>query len=214
MTRLTRSDAQLDAEAAAPRDNRSLQAVLLRHRAMFRHDTFLPRVATEGAASPDEADPDDDGVVHVGMTWTAAFERRILAPGRQYPWADAFRALGQMCRGVHHAHQDRTEFRGGLCRALVSLVIIGDQPIGRAAQTLGIEPARAGLTLRTALLWMEAEQSRQHQRMLDRERAVEGARLAREDAGYVAIPVHHHVPLDGLHRSECQNAVCKRERAA
>ena len=216
MTRISKSPEQYDAEAAAPRDNRSLQAVLLRHRAMFRQDTYIPRIATEtppviidGETGERTSDPN-----HVGMTWSAAFERRILAPGRQYPWADAFRALGQMCRGVHHAHRDRTEFRGSLCRALVSLVIIGDQPIGRAARTLGIEPARAGLTLRTALLWMEAEQSRQAQRQLDRERAVEGARMAREDAGYVAIPVHQHVPLDGLHRSECQNAVCRKERAA
>ena len=215
MTRLTRSDAQLDAEAAAPRDNRNLQAVLLRHRAMFRQDTYIPRIATETppVVIDEDGEPHSDAN-HVGMTWTAAFERRILAPGRQYPWADAFRALGQMCRGVHHAHQDRTEFRGSLCRALVSLVIIGDQPIGRAARTLGIEPARAGLTLRTALLWMEAETSRQAQRQLDRERAVEGARMAREDAGYVAIPVHQHVPLPGLHKQECSNVVCRKERAA
>ena len=107
MTRISKSPEQLDAEAAAPRDNRSVEAVLAKHRALFRADTFLPRVAAEGAASPDEEDATDDGVVHVGMTWSAAFERRILAPGRQYPWAAAFMALGQMCRGVHHAHQDR-----------------------------------------------------------------------------------------------------------
>lgn len=219
MTRIDKSDAQLDAEAAAPYD---LAASIALHRALWTDDCRIPRLVSRTPPIVTEEGERRAQYSHTGMPTSGQLHRRIFEqqPGEAFPWVSAFRALRMNCRRNHrltHVGADRPYWRGSLCQEVVRLVIIGmRRPDGRsgplspdeAAAVLRLEYGLAEL-LRDTFTFMEqhidwlqarAEQRRKHDSGVFR-------------VGETVEPIKHHA-VGGLHALECQHPECVARRAA
>jgi hypothetical protein len=209
MTRIERSPEQLDAEAAGPEQR--LELLIEDHRALYRADLALPRLHIRTGYTPDEegATGPDSHIGWTGMEFTEPFLRYInwdsksqeagvrppvsLGPG--YAWAKAFYAQWAECRRYHREHHGRPEWRGSLCRQLVSLTVRYDLSLESACLVLGVTPARAGRTLRIGLLWIESSMDRWLKRQEEQARPLR-SRVLWRDSGE-----RHH--LAGLHAEDC-----------
>jgi hypothetical protein len=194
MTSLRKSDAQLDAEASQPLEERDLDAAIEVHRALYAADlNWLLRLHVR------------DGESGIGPPFSHYFEDFLDGRLGAFPWSRAMLALRQNCRSSHAPkHTDRDEWRGSLCHTLTGMVIRLDYSLDAARFRLGLpEEGKTRRTLDNALLFLErrledAYWREQQQRPVERKPA---EWMARE---------HVHVGLPGLHREDCRNPVCRR----
>lgn len=231
MTRIRRSDAQLDAEAQGHRLSEvpeywacpkhpthadiSVVELIDEHRDHLRTELSLPRLHV------------GDGEYGIGMPFAAPFEyyigwerreqaegRRPSHPGILFPWSSARWAQWAECRRSHPEHHDRSEWRGSLCSGLITWTVINRSSNGTyytltdACAVLGVTSDRAGRTLRNSLLWIERRMDAVREREEQRQRS----QTPYEPWEPPKVAEHHIV--DGLHREECMHPECVRRRAA
>jgi len=208
MTR-QKSDSQLDAEAAAPQ--RSLDAMLADHRALYQADLFIPRLSTESPpvftdshTGVQSADP----MSMIGPTLSKQlagyidYHQRdgetVPTPSGIFPYARSMATMRRECRRAHSDHWDRPEWRGSLCNRLVSMTVAEGYAFDRACYDLVVDRKRSERVLRRALVriveHMDELQARQT--------------YAKTDGVWPAPPPHVHRPLGGLHQIECEQ--CRR----
>lgn len=214
MTRIDKSDAQLDAEA-----NVTLSELIRAHRIYYQRDLYIPRLSTESPPvfiDPQTGKPDEVEASQVGMTLSWPLTSYITdAYGQTFPWSRAAFAQWAMCRRVHPEHADRDEFDGSLCKLLVGLVIRQGYVLERACLKIGITPEKAGRVLRAALLGIDSEMKRQKAKAHHRQMEDEGRFIGQDTEGrYVwdePPPAHHAVP--GMHIEDCPNPACREYRS-
>lgn len=204
MTRIDKSEAQLDAEAHAP-----LSELVRKHRIYYRRDLYIPRLATDEPpvfTNPDTGERTADEMSMIGPTLSWPLTSYISESfGRTFLWSRAAYGQWAICRRSHPEHRDREAFRGSLCKMLVGMVIRQGWEPDRVAVELQLDRERVAEALRSALKAIDREM----------ERLVEGGvQRFREDQGrftlYDEPPVHHAVP--GLHMQDCPQ--CRRTNAA
>lgn len=213
MTRIDRSDSQLDAEAQYRRaEEVSVGELIEDHRAMLRADLELYRLH------------DRDGESGIGPPFSDRFRRYIdwdrkdqaagvrpTRPGPTAPWITARYAQWAECRRSHPEHHDRPEWRGSLCHALVSWTVVNGRSLTDACLILGVTPPRAGRTLRNALLWVESHIDRQRDRDEQRQRD-------RERPAYKVYeppkPSEERHDQPGIHQETCPKCIKRRRDAA
>jgi hypothetical protein len=221
MTRLAKSDSQLDAEASAqPLEERDLDAAILLHRALYTADVWIPRLHVgrggngrststwKDSPDPDPADAGGyGGIGWTGVEFTGHFARYLDGEyGQAFPWSKAMFALRHNCRVTHRPkHTDRVEWRGSLCAELVALVIRQDYSLDMARLRLGLpEEGKTRRTLDNALLFLERKLEDSYWR------AQQQKPVERTPAEWMA-DVHVHVGLNGLHAVDCPQ--CRRAAA-
>jgi hypothetical protein len=186
LTDIRKSDAQLDAEAAQPLEERDLDAAIALHRAAFAADrNWLLKLHVR------------DGDYGLGVPFSPAFEALLEGRLGQFPYSKALLHLRERyCRATHPSHTSRPEWRGSLCSALVSIVIRLEQPIAEAQRQLGLpNEGKTRRTLDNALLYVE----RRVDEFYEAQRRPVPERTPAEWMG----PAHVHQTLGGLHREEC-----------
>ena len=213
MTDIRKSDAQLDAEAAAPED-RDLDAAIRDHRILFRVETGLLKLHAR--------DGDDAGIGPPfnpvfadylnAMAWRekpGQTEKPPMAPAAM-PWSKSLLFLRWMvCRKTHVKHWEKPEWGGSLCHALVSYVIRHETSLDYARLQLGLpDEGKSRRTLDSALLVIE----RRLEALLQDDRAKQ-ALPPRSPSEWMAA-AYRHQPLGGAHALECENPVCRARRAA
>lgn len=192
MTDIRKSDAQFDAEASAPLEERDLEAAIELHRILYAADlSWLHKLHVR------------DGESGIGVPFSPAFEALLDGRLGGFPWSRAMLHLRhRVCRGTHPEHLERPEWRGSLCHTLVHLVIRHEYSVDHARYELGLpDEAKTRRTLANALLTIE--------RHLDDSMRREQQRQTqpRKPAEWMAAPWVHR-RLDGLHREECEQ--CRR----
>ena len=210
-----KSEAQLDAEAAAP-----LSELIRKHRVYYQRDLYIPRLAADEPpvfTNPQTGERSADDMSIIGPTLSWPLESYITSSyGQTFPWSRAAFAQWADCRRVHPEHQDREEFRGSLCKQLIGLVIRQGYILERACLVLGLTPERAARTLRSALLGIDAEMQRQHNKATQRAKEDSGQFVGQDIRGHYVWdgppPIHHAVP--GMHEHDCPNPDCVQRRAA
>jgi hypothetical protein len=186
VTQIRKSDAQLDAEAAQPLEERDLDAAIVLHRALYRADIFIARLHQR------------DGESGIGPPFSPPFENYLDDRLGGFPWSRAlFWLRYRVCRSSHPEHLTRPEWGSGLCYRLVDLVVRREFSLDMARLELGLSSGpRSRRTLDSALLAIE-------RRMEDQARLEQAKqsrpRLPAEWMG----PAHHHRALGGLHAAEC-----------
>ena len=190
MTRVDKSPEQLDAEAAAPLEERDLDLAVLAHRRLFRVECGILRLHQR------------DGESGLGPPFSQLFENYLDGRLGAFPWSRALFHLRYVCRGNHPEHL-REEWRGALCWALVNLVVRQDYSLGGARKELYLaNEGKSRRTLDSALLTIE--------RRLEDQLAAERQRqtpVQRSPSEWMA-PAHVHHRLEGLHAEECEQ--CRR----
>ena len=106
MTDLRKSDAQLDAEAATPLEERDLDAAIRAHRLLYGMETGILRLH--------QRDGDDQGL---GPPFNYLFADFLDANYHALPWHRSLDHLRGVCGALHTKHFD------DLCFGLVSLVV-------------------------------------------------------------------------------------------
>lgn len=201
MTRIERSDSQLNAEAAQPLEDRDLGQAIAVHRAMFAADrNWLTKLHVR------------DGESGLGVPFSPAFEALLEGRLGQFPYSKAMLGLrDRHCRGLHlPKHSSRDEWQGALCHTLVGLVIRLELPLPEAQRRLGLPNERqTRRTLDNALLYLERRIEDDYAAYILRE--TQKHRPARTPNEWMA-PDHQHLPLPGLHADDCIQ--CLRRRAA
>lgn len=201
-----KSDAQLDAEAAAPLVD--MGALITLHREAYLADLYIPRLVTHQPPTTldlQTAVLDEEPAAAIGMTISGLLLRRLGSPadyGAAFPWAKAYWLLRSWCRRNHAEHRgaERPYWRGALCYQSVRLTVIEEWSVLNTATVLRhdeLEPV-----LRDAFGFIE--------RSIDRARQLAEKR-EHEDAGlfYVGedIEPHRHRPLGGMHLEDCPQCV-------
>ena len=145
MTRIDRSEAQLDAEAAAPLEERDLDAAIEMHRTLFRAEVGILRLH--------QRDGDDAGL---GPPFHHRFADFLDEHYGSFPWNRALLWMRyRVCRSSHPEHL-RAEWGSGLCGELVSLDSRGEYSLDRARLKLGLpHEGKSRRTLDSALLVIE-----------------------------------------------------------
>ena len=212
---LDKSDAQLDAEAAAP-----LSELIRKHRMYYRRDLYKPVLASDDPPVLFDGDEAEVQVSEIGMALSWPLTSHVFSETRfieedgdrvEEPvysihspdsmWSKAAFAQWAQCRRGHPEHHERKAFQGSLCKLLVGRVIRGGFEPDEMAYQLQLDRERVAETLRSALKAIDREM----QRLIDK-----GMTRHSEDQGRFTIfeerPVHHAVP--GLHMQECPQ--CKR----
>jgi hypothetical protein len=186
MTDIRKSDAQLDAEAAAIED-RDLDAAIDLHRALYQVETGILKLHQR------------DGESGLGPPFNPIFAAFLDEQYGAFPWSKALTYLRwNVCHRTHVTHRERSEWSGSLCHSLVSLVIRHDLAVGRAQWQLGLPDAgKTRRTLDSALLVME----RRLESLLADDKAKQLP--ARTPAEWMATD-HGHRALPGLHAAECE----------
>lgn len=231
MTRRERSDAQLDAEAAAPRHEQLITDLIEDHRHLYRADLQEYRLhASSGETGSDwtgdrrpvgrEYGSNGHPATWTGLPFTPVFLRYIdwardqeqvsirpSFPGRHYAWSTAFWARWAECRRFHPEHHDRPEWRGSLCYQLIHFTIRREPPSGleAACLILGLTPPRAGRTLRDGLLYIASYMDRQHNRQKETLKPLR-ERMGKDPNEVPLWRDRHQLErhgLGGLHREDC-----------
>ena len=200
-----KSDAQLDAEAAAPPV--ALDTLILQHRLAFRRDLFIPKLTTETPPAYIDGQTGRliaDDMSMIGPTISYRLWAYLNATG-PFPWTRAYTFMRDRCRRTHtRGHHEHESWRGSLCGALVGYTVRHEWSFGQACYELYITPERAEPVLRSALTAIE-------QRMMElaeRQEAWQHHGSWPRDP----LPVHHHVP--GVHEEDCPHPECVARRAA
>lgn len=215
MTQLRKSDAQLDAEAAAP--TRSLEdAIAEPHQIIIEWQAALdaePTMRITGRHPALIVDADNQALIEaskVGMDLTEAMiewvdagfpikpaSQQIGARGRN-PVHDALLLWERKCRKEHARWADH---RGRPVCAEIAWAVIRDRTnLQWAAEFTGVSFARAERLLALAIGFMHEKQGR----WFDNEEVIIPARTPAE---WMAAP-HQHKSIGGLHAEECP--VCLR----
>jgi hypothetical protein len=167
MTRIEKSDAQLDAEAAE--DLSRLPQTVALHRAMWRDDNRLERLVSRQPPLTRYEKTDDPELIRygandeyviergaiVGMPMSGNMIRRLSEnPGELYPWVAGLNYLKTVCRRRHPDHRslEHPYWRGALCWTLVRAVVIDGLSIQNAAAVLRADDAERILAGALALI--------------------------------------------------------------
>lgn len=196
MTRIEKSESQNIAEAAAPLEERDLDAAIAAHRVLYAADLGILRLHVR------------DGESGIGPPFNPVFEAFLDGRLGQFPWSRAFFSLRyRFCR-THSKHRGPPEWGGALCATLTSLVIRHEYSLDRARMKLGLpNEGKSRRTLDNALLYIEGYLNR----LADYEARDHQAAVERTPAEWMR-PEHEHHPVPGLHQLEC--AQCLRRRVA
>ena len=186
MTDIRKSDAQLDAEAAAPED-RDLDQAIAAHRILYRVETGILKLHQR------------DGESGLGPPFNPIFAAYLDEHYGAFPWSKALLYLRLMvCRKTHSGHTQRDEWNGSLCHSLVSYVIRHKTSLDYARLQLGLpDEGKTRRTLDSALLIIE----RRLEALIADDKAKQ-ALPARTPAEWMAGQ-HQHVAMPGLHAIEC-----------
>lgn len=184
-TNVHKSDAQLDAEAAAPLKERDLDAAIAVHRLLYSAETGVLKIHQR------------DGESGLGPPFNPIFEAFLDERYHAFPWSRSLAYLHwAVCRRTHVKHWDRPVWRGSLCYSLTSLVIRRELSVGRAQWELGLPDAgKTRRTLDSALLTIE--------RRLETLAADDKPEVRREPAEWMAVARGERHDQGGLHASEC-----------
>jgi hypothetical protein len=215
VTSLRKSDAQLDAEASAPLEERDLDAAIAAHRVLYAADLGILRLHVrdgESGIGPPFAPPFAnfldywycDAKEPCGHDHTN--DLPIARYGIQFPWTSGLKAVRIECRRSHKEHWDRPEWRGSFCYQLVSMVCCRNWTYERACFELAASPRRTRGPMFRALRRIEDEMQKMHDKEMARQ-----SPAPRTPAEWMAEE-HHHRVLDGLHVEDCIQ--CLRRRAA
>lgn len=171
-----KSDAQLNAEAAAPPP--PITARILLHRQYAAAETWIPRLHVR------------DGERGDGLAFSGAFVAFLDQEfGGVFPWFAGWTRLRGECDTFHKEHELN-------CADLVAAVVRWEWGYEWVCGLYGLDPARTERTLHRALRHIE-------QVMADRRaRAAERAHSDRGRHDWQA-PRYQHIPLPGLHALEC-----------
>ncbi len=199
-----------------------IESAIAFQRGMYRDDTRIDRLVSR---LPPTALDLNTGQLHVedgarvGMTMSGRLLRYVGHPegyGADFPWSKAYWHLGRECRKSHTGHrgEDRTYWRGNLCKQAVRLTVIGAESHGhgplsarQAASVLRVASIDAVLLRCFRFIEERMDDFREH-----------AERRSREDAGLGpgAIPhpeLAHHVP-SAEHVADCPNRECRSKRIA
>ncbi len=188
-----------------------IESVIAFQRGMYRDDIRIDRlVSRQPPTSLDLGTGllDEEPGARVGMNMSGRLLRFVSHPegyGSDFPWSKAYWHLGHECRKSHPGHrgEDRTYWRGNLCKQAVRLTVIGSESHGygplsapQAARVLRV--ASIDAVLLRCFRFIE-------ERMDDFRRASE--QRVREDAGLGpgAVPrvEQGHRAIEGLHVQDC-----------
>lgn len=222
MTEIRKSDAQLDAEAAAPIDYAALERRIRLHRAMYAAE--LPLKMTQHRVPSDLEDIPLRGVLEPvldagelgGPSMSADMVRRLTEPpSRTVYWARARWALRHTrCRRSHPEHWEPVAWRGSLCDRLVQLTVIGERSFASACIRTGTDPDRTVKVLDRALGFIEDHMAMARKR--DAAIAASDVGGVADDRGKITYQMvetvrHAHHAVPGLHMQECPQ--CRRSAA-
>lgn len=184
MTDIRKSDAQLDAEAAAPLEDRDLDAAIDVHRQLYQVETGILRLHSR------------DGESGIGPPFNPVFAAFLDERYHAFPWSRSLLFLRwNVCRRTHSQHWERAEWRGSLCFELVNYVIRRESSLDYARLQLGLpNEGKTRRTLDSALLVIE--------RRLEALLADDKPEVRRDPVEWMASP-HAHRPLGGLHGEDC-----------
>ena len=197
------SDAQLDAEAAAPPI--PLGAIIAFHRHAYAADLFIPKLTTDSppvTTDPNTGERREDEMSMLGPTLSHALYSWITeAYGTRFPWSRSRAAARDLCRRTHTRsdHFVRPEWRGSLCDALVVYTIIRGYSWERACLELWVSPRLTEGVARDAFATIERKMD--ELRLAPTPEPTPG-RVTRPDPLDAQWHTTHR-PLDGLHAAEC-----------
>lgn len=199
MTDIRPSPEQLNAQAAAPTEERDLSAAIDMHRALFRADlSWLSKLHVR------------DGESGIGVPFNPVFEAFLDGRLGQFPYASAVMAMRVNCRVAHRPkHTERDEWNGSLCHSLLGLVIRLDYSLDAARLRLGLpEEGKSRRTLDNALLFVE----RRLEDMMLRSEREQQATVPRSPVDWMSPVFHQRHDQPGAHQAECPQ--CIRRAAA
>ena len=224
MTRIERSESQLNAEAVGKSESTTLDAMLADHRSMYAADIFIPRLSTESPPvfmDPHTGVQSADPMSRIGPTLSKQLagyvdshivchdkepcghdhsaDPVVPTPSGIFPYARSMAVMRQrLCRQRHPEHTQREEWGGSLCYALVSLTVGQRYHYEQACLKLLVSPTRTEDVLRRALRFIEEHMDEMRARQT----------YAKVDGVWPAPPAHVHHAVPGLHRDECEQ--CRR----
>ena len=176
MTDLRKSDAQLDAEAAQPLEERDLGAAIVLHRTLYAVETGLLKLHQR------------DGESGLGPPFNPVFAAFLDEAYFAFPWHRSLDHLRGVCLNLHTKHFD------DLCFGLVSLVVRYGFSLDYAHMRLALpDPAKTRRCLDSALLTIE----RRLETLLSEDRARQT--YERPASEWMAsVHVHRHPPGSSL----------------